>query len=139
MARHRTFAQSVADEAEPITFELTGSRVVPNDKWPGPSTKAAPHKIPKTVTTKWSETFTCLPLCPGGIMDDMTGTLVQDPTTGGRRYEPTTVIRFVRSVIIDEDLARFEAAIHDTRNVVSVTTLIDIALWLIGEYTGRPI
>lgn len=137
MARHRLFSQPVST-TEPLTFELEGSYQQPNPKWPGPSTKSAPHKIPKSSSVKWSETFTCVPQAPGGMIDDMTGTLVRDPATGGRRYEPTTVIRFVREVVIDDDLDRFEALIHDTKRVVSVTTLIDIALWLIEEYSGRP-
>jgi hypothetical protein len=137
MARHRAFSQALST-VEPISFELAGSYQEPNPDWPSPSTKETPHKIPKTKKVEWTETFNCLPVAPGGLIDDMTGTLVQDPVTGGRRYEPTSVIRFVRSVVVDEDLRRFEELIHDTKRVVSVTTLIDVALYLIEEYSSRP-
>lgn len=136
MARHRAFSQVAS--TDPITFDLSGSYQTKNPEWPGPATDENQHDIPEMITVDWEETFHCLPTAPGAVIDDLAGTLAVDPTTGGRIYKMGSTVQFLRDVIVDEDLGRFEALFRDRKRVIGLHTLVDVVMWLNEEYSARP-
>lgn len=135
MARHRSFA--IPQRTDPVTFDFSGSYEEPNPEWPGPSTKEAPHKIPKTLKIEWKEEFTCLPSAPPAVSEALRGSIVQG-TDGERVYQQASILEYIEGVLIDEDQERWAALMADRKRLVDQFVLIDVFQYLNGEYTTRP-
>jgi hypothetical protein len=87
---------------------------------------------------RWSEAFTCVGLCPAGVLEDLTSAIRIDPTTGRRRYDTMSCMAFVRAVLVPEDTERFDVLLHDPDRVVGLIELVNLVAWLSDELTLRP-
>jgi len=79
------------------------------------------------------EQFTCIPDVPGGVLSDFIG----DAGEGTFRAAPA-MVDLVKSILIDEDVPRFERLIRSKTVMVPLETLIEVVAWLVEQYTGRP-
>lgn len=90
--------------------------------------------VPRTFMEERSATFTAVPVAPGGALLDFSEKV--EPTTGGR--PAAAIIQFMRDVLIDADVPRFEELIHSKTAQVDVEVLGAITNWLMEEYAARP-
>lgn len=125
-ARHRTF--DVANATDAVTFTL--NYTVPNPA-PRPEVEDAAEPWPERV--QQSQLFTCVSVAPAGVLLDMVA--AQD-SSGGRSAQALT--DFVNGVLIDADLERFAALVHDKDVAIPIEVLGQIVAWLAEEYAGRP-
>jgi len=107
-ARHRSF-KAKSSRVEPVTFDLT------------------------TVAGKVYE-FECVPEAPGAVLTDFLGAAGSNHL--GRSSD--SLVAFLKAVIIDADVGRFDAVIHSKDDLVDIDTLGEIVSWLVEEYGGRP-
>lgn len=121
MARHRTFGSTTTDPeaepAEPVTFDLSG----------GPPLSKQP----------WTETFTCVTVAPAGVLDDFVSVATVD-ARGNRVWNAPSLLRFLKGVLVDEDVVRLDQLVHDKERIVPLDTLGEVVLWLSQELLGRP-
>jgi hypothetical protein len=121
VARHRTFGNSQPADGspapEPVTFDLSGG--------------------PPLSAEEWEETFTCLPVAPAGVLDDFVN-IVSIDARGNRVYDAPSLLNFLKGVLVDEDVDRLNALVHDKRRVVELATLGEVVMWLSQELLGRP-
>lgn len=118
---HRKFIDEPTqegDEPEPIAFTLGGVGSIDGQKW--------------------EESFSAVPVAPGGVLDDLTSSVSLDERTGNTVVHHMRVLQFFRGVLIDDDVERFEALVRDKNRVVPLEKLADILAWLTEELTGRP-
>lgn len=87
---------------------------------------------PPTFTIA-ERSFTALAEPPGGALSDYFWLF-----TERIEVKAAGLVRFIEACLPDEDAAEFQAAIHDKRHVVPLSTLSEIAQWLVEEYTSRP-
>jgi hypothetical protein len=113
--RHRVFSATPSDEPPP-TFTLDGT--LPDG-------------------SGWAETFTCVPEAPAGVLDDLVASMGIDGD-GNQRFNNVSLLRFIRGVLVEGDVGRFERLVRDKARVVPLETLGEIMLWLAEELTGRP-
>jgi hypothetical protein len=119
MARHRSF--DVGDPPttdDQVSFDVTG-------------------RFTSRPDERWTETFQCVGLCPAGTLDALT-TTVQLTTDGRRRYNSMSCMAFVRAVLIEDDVPRWDALLTDTDRIVGLIDLVGIVAWLSDELTLRP-
>ena len=121
MARHRTFGTTTTDPdaqaVEAVTFDLSG----------GPPLSKEP----------WSETFTCVPVAPAGVLDDFVSIATVD-ARGNRQWNAPSLLRFLTGVLVDEDVVRLNELVHDKARIVELNVLGEVVLWLSQELLGRP-
>lgn len=110
-----TFQATKAAEREGPKFVIEGERRV----------------VTKEGVTWEPETheFTCLPVAPAGIINDMT-------TADGLPADVLT--DFLEGCLVKEDEALFKELRYSKEFLVQAQTVSEIAIWLIGRYTGRP-
>lgn len=119
---HRKFdltpAPTDQDEPrEPITFELSGRGLLTKEPW--------------------EESFTAVPVAPPGVLDDVASSMGIDDR-GNRVWHTPSLLGFMRGVIVDDDVARFEALMRDKDRAIDIKDLGEIMLWLTEELLGRP-
>lgn len=136
--RHRTF--DFEEPTDQPTFKLRGKRTVQNPKWPGPSTKANPHKIAKTIRTEWTQDFTCVAMPPPGLaaVSQLGGSMVQDAETGERVFKATTIYDYIRGILIEDDQPVWDALLIDRQRPIDQQLVVDVYRWLVEVYAGRP-
>jgi len=122
-ARHRTF--DVANATDAVTFTL--NYTVPNPEHDPGDPELHPARIQQ------SQLFTCVSVAPAGVLLDMVA--AQD-SSGGRSAQALT--DFVNGVLMDADLERFAALVHDKDVAIPIEVLGQIVAWLAEEYAGRP-
>lgn len=76
----------------------------------------------------WSETFTCLPEMPIGILADL----------GDWSFPPWRCVAYIRGLLIPGDEERFDQLIHDKTRVVTEANLAQIVARLLTEISGFP-
>lgn len=86
---------------------------------------------------EWEEMFRCLPVAPGGTLDDLSSAVSVDEH-GNMTFSKVSVLRFIRSVIVEGDEHRFDQMVRDKRRMVELEILGEIMMDLSAEYTGRP-
>lgn len=114
------FTPEIADDAEPkepITFELGGLGLLTKEPW--------------------VESFTAVPVAPPGVLDDVSTSMGVDDR-GNRVWHTPSLLGFMRGVIVDDDVARFEALMRDKDRAIDIRDLGEIMLWLTEELLGRP-
>lgn len=119
--RHRTFgARPERDEPEPdpITFTVEGRFATSGDRW--------------------SETFTVVPVAPGGVLDDV-ARMVGVDGRGKRVWNAPSVMKFLTGVLIEPDVARFDDLVHDKERLVELEALGEITEWVSEQlFNPRP-
>lgn len=87
---------------------------------------------------EWREEFWLLPLAPVGAVDDLMASITL--TDDGRlSYRQTSLLRFFRGVLVEEDVPRFEALMRDKDRAVDLSTLGEIMMELGEDMLGvRP-
>lgn len=111
-------------------------------------TQASPTHVDEEITfvldgvgvitgEPWEETFRVVPVAPAGVLDDLAASVgVTD--AGDRVWNQVSLLRFIRGVIVDEDVPRFQRLTHDKDRVVALQLLGDVMIWLSGELVGHP-
>lgn len=125
MALHRTFgtpatAPPDGEEAEVLvgpTFTLEGG--------------------PPVSPIAFAETFTCVPVAPAGVLDDL-ASCVRVDGRGNQIYDAPSLIRFTRGVLLDDDVDRFVDLCHDKKRIVQLDDLGGAVMWLSEVLLGRP-
>jgi hypothetical protein len=112
---HRVFGVKPADRP-PTTFDLEGT---------------LPDGSP------WQERFTTVPEAPAGVLDDLMSSVSVD-ADGRQSWNRVSLMRFMRGVLVEEDVVRFDRLAHDKDRIVSLETLGDVMVWLAEELSGRP-
>lgn len=107
-----------ADDA--VTFDISGQYTRQPDAEP------------------WTEMFTCVGLAPAGVLESLTSSISLEPQTGRRRYNTMSCMAFVRAVLVDEDIERWDALLEDNDRIVGLIDLVGIVAWLSDELTLRP-
>ncbi|QOR55354.1 MAG: hypothetical protein SHS37scaffold145_5 [Phage 71_18] len=125
----KTFKTKRRNE-QPKEFTLEYQELV-TEELPADAPEAA---VPRTFLEDRSANFTAVPVAPGGALLDFTEKV--EPSTGAR--PAAAIIQFMRDVLIDADVPRFEELIHSKSAQVDVEVLGDITNWLMEEYAGRP-
>lgn len=117
---HLSFKQepNTKPRDEWVTFDISGTRLSNGETW--------------------SEDFTCLPEVPGGALDDLTASVGVD-AQGRMTFNKVSVLRFMRSVIVEEDEQKFDAMVHDKDKLVQLETLGDMMMRVAEAIVGRPI
>ncbi len=92
---------------------------------------------PPTSKEKWSESFTCVPVAPAGVLDDL-ARMVRVDVRGNQVYDSPSILRFLVGVLIDADLDRFDDLVHSKDRVVPLEVVADVAMWLMEETVGHP-
>lgn len=87
---------------------------------------------------EWSETFRCLPEAPGATLDDLVSAVSVDDE-GNISFSRVSVLRFIRSVVVESDEQRWNEMVRDKRRLVDLDVLGEIMMDLAAGYTGRPI
>lgn len=121
---HRTFGNT-APTREPVTFTLTGVYLRPDD---------APDDYQPEV---WEEAFTCVPVAPAGVLDDLAASVTTDGK-GNQIFNAPSLLNFMRGVLVDADVPRMEALAHDKRRLLELQTLGELVMWLSEQLLGRP-
>lgn len=118
---HKTFGNVAADSKDELkpgpTFDLEGG--------------------PPTSKETWKESFTCVPVAPAGVLDDL-ARMVQVDARGNQIYNSPSIMRFLVGVMIDADLDRFDALVHSKDRVVPLEVVVEVAMWLMEETVGHP-
>lgn len=86
---------------------------------------------------EWEETFRCLPVAPGGALDDIAAAVSIDDH-GRMTFNKVSVLRFIRAVLVEADEPRFDAMVRDKRRMVELDVLGEIMIDLSEGYTNRP-
>lgn len=118
---------------------MTHRKFVQEPRLNGEAPKAPTFTV-EGVTRKgeeWSETFTCLPVAPAGVLDDLSSSVSVDDD-GVPRVHQMRLLRFFRGVLEDEDVARFNLLVHDKERMLELTMLAEIMNWLTEELVGHP-
>ncbi|MGI8425603.1 MAG: hypothetical protein ACR2M4_03200 [Actinomycetota bacterium] len=79
------------------------------------------------------EKFTCIPEAPGGTLTDFIG----DAGEGTSRAAPA-MLNFIKAVLIDDDVERFNSIIYSKTIMVPLETLLELVRWLVEQYVDRP-
>lgn len=130
----RTFATKAHERrSKPLEqFQLFGERMTPANADDVAATGAEP------VYEPWEETFTVRAVLPGGLIADLV-TAVGVDGEGNLTYGRSAVLKFMRSAVIDDDQARFDALMRDTDRVVELDDVGPVMLWIVGMNNGgRP-
>lgn len=93
---------------------------------------------PKTIEIR-GETFRCIDALPPGLLMDIaevTNTDERNPADVMRTI--ATIGRFLKAAIVPEDRGRYDAIVYDTRTILGIDDLAEIAGGLIRQYAGRP-
>lgn len=118
---HRSFdltpTESDAEPKEPITFDLSG--------------------LGQITKEPWKESFTCVPVAPAGVLDDLASSMGSDQR-GNRVWNVPSLLGFMRGILVDEDVDRFEALMRDKDRAVDLKDLGEIMLWVSEELVDRP-
>lgn len=121
---HKAFiADDAPEPTEPTTFDLGGTHRIEKDDDGNPK--------------RWVETFTCIPVAPAGVLDDLASASTVD-SNGNRVYNARSLVSFFEGVLIDEDVERFRAIVRDKNRIVPLAQMGDVMIWLAEELTGRP-
>lgn len=122
MERMRTF-KAVADAGalEPVRFTLEGATVGEDGSRGEP----------------WEESFTCVPIPPAGMLDDLSA-MAHVGADGTQIFNAPSLLSFMRGVLIDQDVERFEDLVRSKAKVVELEALGSVVIWLAEEFTGRP-
>ena len=120
--RMRTF-KALADSGtlEPVRFTLEGVTVGDDGSRGDP----------------WEESFSCVPIPPAGMLDDLSAMAHVGPD-GSQVFNAPSLLRFMRGVLIDADVKRFEELVHSKTHVVELDVLGAVVIWLSEAYTARP-
>lgn len=102
---------------EPITFELAG--------------------LGQITKEPWKESFTAVPVAPPGVLDDLTSSMGADKR-GNRVWHAPSLLGFMRGILIDEDIDRFEDLMRDKDRAIKIEALGEIMLWVAQELVDRP-
>lgn len=92
----------------------------------------------KSIEIK-GQTFRCIPALPPGLLMDIaevTNTDERNPADVMRTI--ATIGRFLKAAIVPEDRGRYDAIVYDTRTILEIDELAEIAGGLIRQYAGRP-
>lgn len=92
---------------------------------------------PPVSPTVFSETFTCVPVAPAGVLDDLAACVRVDGR-GRQIYDAPSLIRFMRGVLVDADEERFVDLCHDKTRIVQLEDLGNVVMWLSEAILGRP-
>lgn len=106
-----------AEAKEPLTFELVG--------------------VGQITKEPWSESFTAVSVAPAGVLDDLASSMGVDDR-GNRVWHSPSLLGFMRGIIVDDDVARFESLMRDKDRAVDIRDLGEIMLWLSEELLDRP-
>lgn len=118
---HRTFGSDEPEKLEPVTFTLRGTIMGTDDQ---------PAEV-------WKEDFTCVPVAPAGVLDDIAASIVTD-AKGNMILNAPSLLAFLRGVLVDEDVPRMEALARDKRRLLPLEDLGNVVMWLTKELTGHP-
>lgn len=84
----------------------------------------------------FTETFTCLPEPPAGLLDDY---LAHARVVNGRRTLDQFSIRaFLRGCVVPADEARIDALFDSKARTVRLQLLAEIVVALVETFTNRP-
>lgn len=86
---------------------------------------------------EWSEHFTCVPTAPSGVLDDLASSMGTDGR-GNTVWNQVSLLAFFRGVLLDDDVVRFQALVHDKDRLVELDLLGEIMLWVADEVVGHP-
>lgn len=115
---HKSFIPDASPEKqEAVTFDVGGFRISNGEQW--------------------KETFTCVPVAPAGVLDDL-ATSSRVDGNGNRVYHSPSLLAFFEGVIVDTDVPRFREITHDKDRVVSIDQLGEVMMWLAEKLTDRP-
>ncbi len=120
---HRKFdftpdpATADTEDREDLTFELAGMGLLTKEPW--------------------AESFTAVPVAPPGVLDDVASSMGVDDK-GNRVWHTPSLLGFMRGILIDEDVSRFEKLMHDKDRAIDIKDLGEIMLWLTEELLDRP-
>lgn len=117
MAYKKFSTQARGDQDDPTVFELDGVGVLDGEPW--------------------SERFKTVPVVPVGVIDALTSSMGTDDH-GNTVFAQPSLLKFMRGLLYDEDIPRFDALMGDKNRAVDINTLGEIMLWLAEEKTGRP-
>lgn len=84
----------------------------------------------------WEETFSCLPSAPAGVLDDFVQ--AAGAFDGSNIWTAPSLTGFLRSVMLDADVERFDGLLHDKSRIVELQDLGELVMWLSSELMGRP-
>lgn len=120
--RVRTFkALADAGSLDPVRFTLEGETVGEDGSRGDP----------------WEESFTCVPIPPAGMLDDLSA-MAHIGADGTQVFSAPSLLKFMRGVLIDADVKRFEALVRSKTRVVELDALGAVVIWLSEEFTSRP-
>lgn len=84
------------------------------------------------------ETLTCVVAVPVGCAFDLADTPEFVPAEATEQKVVAGLADFIRGVLIDEDVARFEKAIRNRADPVEGADLYAVVEYLAEAYAGRP-
>jgi hypothetical protein len=119
MAVKRSFTSRPPDQrpTEPVQFQLDG--------------------VGWVTGKEWAEVFTCVEEVNSGVLDDLASSMSQDDR-GNIRWHQPSILRFMRGVLIEPDVERFNNLVHDKDRIIKIEVLGDLTLWLAEELSGHP-
>lgn len=117
---HRSFTVPPFTPRDPITFDLSGSVDVDGEQG-----------------FTWREEFRCVEEAPSALVSDvlLAGSVSPDGTV---KHAVGVLVRFLETVIVDDDREKFRLLIRDPKRHVQASLLGEVVSWLIEVYTGRP-
>lgn len=118
---HRTFGNAEPEQRSTVTFTLQGTTMATADQ---------PAEV-------WKEDFTCVPVAPAGVLDDIAASMVTD-AKGNIILNAPSLLAFLRGVLVDDDVPRMEALARDKRRLLPLEDLGNVVMWLTKELTGHP-
>lgn len=97
-----------AARKEPVTFDIEGAAGV--------------------------ETFTCLPTVPGAAIEPFTQALLGEEG----KVKAEAILGVITGCMEESEATRLMAFVEDPANIVQAQLLLEVAMFLIEEYAGRP-
>ncbi len=86
------------------------------------------------VFTLCGQEFNCRPAIQGSELID----LITASTADDGKNAAAAAFAFFKVALYADDYARFDALLHDEKQIITVSKLSDITAWLVEEYTARP-
>ena len=111
-------------EKPPIEFQLAG-RYIAGTTGPGGA-------------TTWSLDLAATPTPPLAALDQLRDAILTDPTTRRQVYNPSSVIGFLRAVMMPNSIVPFDNLVNDRTMSVEMAQLGEVLAWLSEQYVGGP-
>lgn len=80
------------------------------------------------------ESFEVLPEAPGIVLLEF----IEASTSEERGANASALIRFLKSVMEDEEWKRLNTVLHDPKNRIDIKLISEIVAFVIEAYTSRP-